>query len=113
MIEVLLHNGIALPGIGGSCANIYSHRTALWRFVTTESVEPTNNHAEQELRGFVLWRKTSLGSQSVRGNLFAANLKSVIHTSRKQGLHVLDFVTEAITAHISNRPAPSLLRRNP
>jgi transposase len=113
MIEVLLHNGIAVPGIGGSCANIYEHRAALWRFVTTQGIEPTNNHAEQELRGFVLWRKTSLGSQSARGDLFAANMKSVIHTCRKQGLHVLDFVTEAITTHISNRPAPSLLRPNP
>ena len=92
--------------IAGSCAHILEHRDALWRFVSQEGVEPTNNHAEQELRGFVLWRKTSLGSQSER---FAANLKSVIHTCRKQRRHVLSYLADAIQAALNNRSSPSLL----
>ena len=33
---------------------------SLWTFVTTEGVEPTNNHAERILRTGVLWRKARL-----------------------------------------------------
>lgn len=73
------------------------------------AVEPTNNHAEQQLRGFVLWRKTTLGSHSERGDRFAAKLKSVIHTCRKQRRHVLTWLTRAIQAALSNRSAPMLL----
>lgn len=49
------------------------------------SVEPTDNHAERELRAFVLWRKRSFGTQSERGNRFAERLMTVAHTARKQG----------------------------
>jgi hypothetical protein len=45
------------------------HCAALWSFVDTEAVEPTNDHTEPELRAFVLWRKRSFGPQSQRGNL--------------------------------------------
>lgn len=108
-IELLLGAGTRLPVIAGSCRHILEHRDALWRFVSQEGVEPTNNHAEQELRGFVLWRKTTLGSRSARGDRFAANLKSVIHTCRKQKRHVLSYLTAAIQAALNNRSAPSLL----
>lgn len=108
-IEVLLRRGTHVPDIAGSCAHILEHRDALWRFVSQEGVEPTNNHAEQELRGFVLWRKTSLGSQSERGERFAANLKSVIHTCRKQRRHVLSYLSDAIQAALNTRSSPSLL----
>ena len=112
-IELLLRAGTGLSSIGGSCTNILEHREALWRFVSQDGVEPTNNHAEQELRGFVLWRKTTLGSQSERGDRFAANLKSVIHTCRKQRRHVLSYLTEAIHASLSKQSAPSLLAHAP
>ena len=81
----------------------------MWRFVTDPDVEPTNNHAERELRGLVCWRRASGGSQSDRGNQFAANLKSVIHTCRKQDRHVLSYLKSAIHAALRNRETPSLI----
>ena len=56
------------------------------------SVEPTNNHAERELRAFVLWRKRSFGTRSDRGNRFAERLMSIAHTARKQARNILDFL---------------------
>jgi transposase len=109
MIEALLERGAQLRSIGGSCRDILAHRAALWTFIQHPSVSPTNNHAERELRNFVLWRKCSLGSQSERGDHFAANLKSVIHTCRKQRRHVLDYLTRAIQAALHERSAPTLL----
>lgn len=109
VIERLLEQGTATPGIAGSCVDILEHRPALWRFVDDVGVDPTNNHAEREIRGFVLWRKTSYGSRSERGDAFAANLKSVVHTCRKQGRPVLPYLTAAIQASLRGAPAPSLV----
>lgn len=59
VIEGLIEEGTATPGIAGSCKDILAHRAAMWRFVDDARVDPTNNRAERELRGFVLWRKAA------------------------------------------------------
>ena len=109
-IEALLERAVAakITGLSGSCADILAHRAALWTFVVTEGVEPTNNHAEREIRAFVLWRKRSFGTQSVRGNLFAENMMTIAHTARKQNKNVLQFLTACCTAHRDGTTAPSL-----
>jgi len=95
--------------LSGSCENILAHREALWTFVDNPQVEPTNNHAERELRRFVLWRRRSFGTQSERGNRFAERIMTVAHTARKQGKPVLAYLTAACEAHRLGRPCPSLL----
>ena len=72
-VEAALQRAVAagLEDVSGSCADILVHAQALWTSVESPGVEPTNNHAERELRAFVLWRKRSFGTQSERGNLFA------------------------------------------
>jgi transposase len=109
-VEVLLERGMAanVRGLSGSCEDILEHRDALWTFVEHEGVEPTNNHAERELRGFVLWRRRSFGSQSERGDRFAERLMTIAHTARKQGRDVLAFLT-ACVSRSAGTPAPSLL----
>jgi transposase len=95
--------------VAGSCADILEHKAALWTFVDRDDVEPTNNHAERELRAFVLWRKRSFGTQSDRGNLFAERLMTVAHTARKQNKNVLAFLTACCTATRDGALSPSLL----
>jgi transposase len=109
-VEALLERGVAskLPHVSGSCEDILAHRKALWTFVDQDGVEPTNNHAERELRAFVLWRKRSFGTQSERGNLFAERVMTVAHTARKQNKNVLDFLTACCTAARGDTPPPSL-----
>jgi transposase len=108
-VEALLERAVAakVRGVSGSCADILVHREALWTFVERDGVEPTNNHAERELRALVLWRRRSFGSQSVRGDRFAARMMSIAHTARKQGRAVLDFLA-ACCARPKGAPAPSL-----
>lgn len=101
--------GLRLRGVSGACANLLKHEPALWTFVYTMAVEPTNNHAEQELRRFVQWRKKCFGSQSDRGSRFAERMMTVVHSLRKQRRDVLAFVTDARQAALDKRPAPSLL----
>jgi transposase len=110
-VEQLLERGEALGvrGISGSCTDILEHRAALWTFVQELGVEPTNNHSERELRGFVQWRKMCFGSQSERGERYAERIMTVVHTLRKQKRHVLSFLTDACTAMLRNQPPPRLV----
>jgi transposase len=109
-LEELLER-VAASGIkplAGSCADILAHRGALWNFVDLDGVEPTNNHAERELRTFVLWRKRSFGTQSDRGNRFAERLMTIAHTARKQRTNVREFLTACCVAHLDGGRTPSL-----
>jgi transposase len=114
-VEACLEQGVRLgvPGVSGSCADILEHRDALWTFVTEDGVEPTNNHAERELRAFVLWRKKSFGSQSERGCRFAERIMTVVHTLRKQERDVLEFLVDACKAALGLGERPSLLPMHP
>jgi transposase len=109
-VEAVLERAVAsgIDRFAGSCANILAHRAALWTFVHVDGVEPTNNHAERELRAFVLWRKRCFGTQSDRGNLFAERLMTVGHTARKQHKDVLSFLTACCQAQLDGTRAPSL-----
>jgi transposase len=108
--EAVLAQTVAanIAHVSGSCADILEHQAALWTFVDKDGVEPTNNHAEREIRAFVLWRKRSFGTQSVRGNRFAENLMTVAHTARKQKRNVLAFLTECCQAVRDKGRPPSL-----
>ena len=91
------------------CANVLELLPALWRFVVSEGVEPTNNHAERVLRRGVLWRKNAFGSHSAVGCRFVERLLTVVQTRRLQGRSVLGYLYEALVAHRKGLPAPSLL----
>jgi transposase len=109
-IEAVLTRAVAanIAGLSGSCADILEHKAALWTFVEQAGVDPTNNHAEREIRAFVLWRRRSFGTQSDRGNKFAENLMTVAHTARKQRCNVLAFLTECCEAARDGASPPSL-----
>ncbi len=115
VFEAHLTRGVELrlAGVSGSCANMLVHADALWTFAYFPAVEPTNNHAERELRKFVMWRKKSFGSQSERGDRFAERVMTVVHTLRKQDRHVLSFLRDTIAASLRGAPPPSLMPTTP
>lgn len=110
-LERLLRSGCrcADPKAATFCANLLAVLPALWRFVVSEGVEPTNNHAERLLRRGVLWRKNAFGSHSAAGCRFVERLLTVVQTRRLQGRSVLRYLYEAVVAHRNGLPAPSLL----
>ena len=110
-VEALLLRGqnAKIRGLSGSCKDMLEHREALWTFVDKAGVEPTNNHAERELRDLVLWRRRSFGTQSERGDEFAARMMTIAHTARKQGRDILAFLTACCTPRPRGATAPSLL----
>ena len=93
----------------GTCRELYEHRQWLWTFLHHEGVEPTNNAGERSLRHAVIWRKLSFGTQSANGSRFVETMLTVIETCRQQRRNAFAFLADAINAHLTHQPAPSLL----
>jgi transposase len=92
----------------GMARNLLKAWPALWTFAVHDGVEPTNNHAERSLRGAVIYRKLSLGSQSEGGERRIERLLSAHTTCRLQGRSLFLYLTQTLTAHARGDPAPPL-----
>jgi transposase len=88
--------------------NLLKRWPALWTFAHTNEVEPTNNHAERGLRGAVIHRKLSLGTQSERGERTIERLLSASITCRLRKRSLFAYLEEVITAHARGDPIPAL-----
>jgi transposase len=88
--------------------NLLKRWPALWTFTLLDGVEPTNNHAERGLRGAVIYRKLSLGSQSNRGERTIERLLSASLTCRLQGCSLFAYLTDVLSARIRGDPIPVL-----
>ncbi|NMG09375.1 transposase, partial [Brasilonema sp. UFV-L1] len=92
-----------------TCRHLLKVEPAMWLFVTTVGVEPTNNAAERAIRPAVIWRRTSFGSQTQSGSTFVARMLTVVTTLKSQQRDILEFMTQAVVAARLGQPAPSLL----
>jgi transposase len=88
--------------------NLLKRWPALWTFTHTDGVEPTNNHAERGLRGAVIYRKLSLGSQSDHGERTIERLLSASITCRLQKRSLFAYLTDVLAANIRGDPVPAL-----
>jgi transposase len=92
----------------GIARNLLKVWPALWTFADHTGVQPTNNHAERALRGSVIYRKLSLGTQSADGERRIQRLLSVHTTCRLQCRPLHDYLIDAFTAHSRGDPVPLL-----
>jgi transposase len=92
----------------GMARNLLKAWPALWSFAAHNGVEPTNNHAERALRGAVIYRKLSLGSQSESGERRIERLLSAHTTCRLQRRSLFLYLTELFATHARGDPAPLL-----
>ena len=81
---------------------------ALWTFTTVPDVEPTNNAAERGLRGAVIYRKLSLGSQSEQGERTIERLLSASQTCQLQHRSLFAYLSDLLTAKARGDPTPLL-----
>src|SRR4051794_12190794 len=81
---------------------------ALWTFAKHPDVQPTNNHAERALRGAVIYRRLSLGSQSEPGEQRIARLISAHTTCRLQHRSLHAYLIDILRALPRGDPAPLL-----
>jgi transposase len=92
----------------GMARNLLKLWPALWTFAEHRGIQPTNNHAERALRGSVIYRKLSLGTQSDDGERRIERLLSVHTTCRLQRRPLHDYLVDAVTAHNRGDPVPLL-----
>ncbi len=95
--------------VAGRSREILALEPALWTFVARDGIEPTNNHAERQVRHAVLWRKSSFGTDSDAGSRFVERILTTVATLRLQRRNVLDYVEQACRAALVGEHAPSLL----
>jgi hypothetical protein len=101
--------GAFSPQTAGTCQQLLKVEPALWTFVEHPEVEPTNNAAERALRPFVIWRKLSFQTQSIRGEQFVARLLTAVETCRRQRRPVGAYLRETVTAYWAGTTPPSLI----
>lgn len=92
-----------------TCRELLALEPALWTFAAVEGVEPTNHAAERALRGPVLWRKGSSGTDSASGSRFVESILTAVASCKQQGRNVLAFVTACCEALRHKTTPPSLL----
>jgi len=99
----------ACPKTAATCRALLAREAALWTFVRVEGIDPTNNLAERSLRGAVLWRKVSFGTQSESGSRFVASMLTVLMSCQQQHRNALAYLTACCQAFSAHRPVPSLV----
>ena len=92
----------------GIANNLLKIWPALWTFVTVPGVQPTNNAAERALRGPVIHRKLSHGTQSNDGERFIERALSASVTCRLQQRSLYTYLRELLTAQAQGDPLPTL-----
>jgi transposase len=90
--------------------NLLKRWPALWTFSELDGIEPTNNHAERGLRGAVIYRKLSLGSQSEQGERTIERLLSASLTCRLQKRSLFAYLSDVLSANTRGDPIPALAR---
>jgi transposase len=93
----------------GLARNLLKVWPALWTFTKVEGVEPTNNRAERGLRGAVIYRKLSLGSQSEAGERTIERLLSASQTCRLQRRSLFAYLADVLAAKTRGDPLPALI----
>jgi transposase len=80
-----------------------------FRFLFAESLEPTNNHSEQQIRHCVIDRKITQGTRGEAGQRYHERMWTMIATCKKQGRNFFSFLHDSIAAKLQNCPGPRLL----
>jgi transposase len=89
--------------------NLLKIWAALWTFLTTPGVTPTNNAAERSLRGPVIHRRLSYGNQSTDGEQFTERALSASVTCRLQKRSLYHYLSQLFTAHQHGQTLPALI----
>ena len=87
-------------------ASLIRHRDGLCVFVDQPHIAMDNNRAERILRGAVIARKLSFGSDSLEGALFSAMMYGVIETVRMNGIDVRRWLEDWLSACAGNGGQP-------
>lgn len=76
------------------CIYLQRDEAMCWTFLKNHRIPLTNNRAESALRPYVIWRKLSFASQSLRGLRFRPMILTVSGTAKQLGMSTLEVLRE-------------------
>ena len=91
------------------CRHVLKDEALYWTFLRDGRIPLTNNTAEQALRPYVIWRKLSFSSQSLRGDQFRPLILSVIETAKRLKRSTSQLLREICTAGVRGEPITTRL----
>ena len=91
------------------CQHVLNDEALYWTFLRDGRIPLTNNAAERALRPYVIWRKLSFASQSLRGDQFRPMIQSVIETAKRLNLNTSHLLRELCTAGLQGQPITTRL----
>lgn len=113
-IQCWLQKGseVRISRYAGRCSHLLKCEQGLWVFMSPPGTPLTNNEAERCLRGSVILRKMSYGTNSDRGESYRSRVLSVVETCKKRSLNAWDVVTEIVSAVFTCQPYPDVFNFN-
>lgn len=111
-VSVLLKEGhLADAKTKTVCANLRKLEPALWTFLHSAGVDPTNNRAERSQRRGVMKRDRTFGTQNSAGSRYVERILTTIATCRQQHINPLQYLIDALSAAMQGMPVPPLITR--
>jgi len=95
------------PDLARLCGTILDIWPTLWNFTEHPHAEATNNRCERAIRHAVLWRKTSLGTQSETGDRFVERVLSIRETCRLNNQPMHDYLIQIHNARLTGADIPN------
>lgn len=97
------------PDLSRLCGTALDIWPTLWNFTEHADAEATNNRCERAIRHAVLWRKTSLGTQSEAGDRFVERILSIRETCRLNDRSMHDYLVEVHHTRLTGAEIPNPL----
>jgi transposase len=97
------------PELSRLCSTVLDIWPTLWNFTEHPDAEATNNRCERAIRHAVLWRKTSLGTQTQAGDRFVERILSIRETCKLNHQPLYSYLTDIHHARLNGQPIPSPL----
>ena len=88
------------------CLHLLKDEGMCRTFLKDDRIPLTNNLAERVIRPYVLWRKTSLATQSARGDQFRPVALTVLGTARQLGMGLGEMMRDICAAGLMNKTIP-------
>lgn len=89
---------------------LYAHRQKLLLVLQRPDIPLHTNGSENDIRGYVKWRKVSGGTRSDLGKRCRDTFASLKKTCRKLGISFWDYLTDRIEQHGAIPPLPDIVR---
>ena len=108
--DALFTQRTAFATLNQTLKRLHAHKSALLLVLQRPDIPLHTNGSENDIRGYVKWRKISGGTRSDLGRRCRDSFASLKKTCRKLGISFWDYLTDRIGQHGAIPPLPEIVR---